>query len=54
MVTSGIGMTIIFQFTVKNFQQDVININVETSFLHWTNTFPAISLCLTKGFELFK
>lgn len=49
IIASGLGMGIIFQFTLQNFQQDVINVNVETSFLHWTNTFPAISMCLTKG-----
>lgn len=49
MIASGIGMAIIFQFTLLNFQEDIINVNVETSFLHWRNTFPAVSLCLTKG-----
>lgn len=52
MIASGIGMAIIFQFTVENFQEDVININVETSYIHWRNTFPAVSMCLTKGFQI--
>lgn len=51
MIASGIGMSIIFQFTLQNFQEDVININVETSFLHWRNTFPAVSMCLIKGLK---
>lgn len=51
MIASGIGMATIFKFTLQNFQEDVININVETSYLHWRNTFPAVSMCLTKGFE---
>ncbi|XP_037032938.1 uncharacterized protein LOC119071920 [Bradysia coprophila] len=49
MIASGIGMATIFKFTLQNFQEDVININVETSFLHWRNTFPAVSMCFTKG-----
>lgn len=49
MIASGIGMATIFKFTLQNFQEDVININVDTSFLHWRNTFPAVSMCFIKG-----
>lgn len=53
MIASAIGMAKIFQYTVQNFQEDVINVNVETSYIRWRNTFPAVSMCLIKGFQLF-
>lgn len=49
LISSGAGMVFILQLTLKRFYTDVITIDVDTSFLHWDNTFPAVSICLTKG-----
>lgn len=49
LISSGAGMVFILQLTLKRFYTDVITIDVDTSYLHWDNTFPAISICLTKG-----
>lgn len=42
-------MSRIFILTYENISEDAISIQVDTSYLHWNNTFPAISLCLSKG-----
>lgn len=35
--------------TLTRFFSDSISIGIETTYLHWNNTFPAISFCLTKN-----
>lgn len=43
------GMLVIFKSTFDRFANDSININVDTMYLRWENTFPAVSFCLVKG-----
>ncbi|XP_065092261.1 sodium channel protein Nach [Ochlerotatus camptorhynchus] len=44
-------MTLILLYTLESFDETV-NINIETSYLRWNNTFPATSICYTKGRSL--
>ncbi|XP_053686311.1 sodium channel protein Nach [Sabethes cyaneus] len=41
-------MSYILLYTLDSFQETV-NIHIDTSYLRWNNTFPAISICYTKG-----
>lgn len=43
------AMAIIFRTTLIAFGQDIIDVNIDTAYLHWTNTFPAVALCLARG-----
>lgn len=49
IIISGVGMVYILRLTYKKYYTDLITIDVDTLFLHWDNTFPAVSICLTKG-----
>lgn len=42
-------MVFILKLTMKRYYSDLITIDVDTLFLHWDNTFPAVSICLVKG-----
>ncbi|XP_055538876.1 uncharacterized protein LOC129726190 [Wyeomyia smithii] len=42
------SMSYIFLYTLKSFDETV-NIHIDTSHLRWNNTFPAVSICYTKG-----
>lgn len=40
----------IFFFTSYNrYNNDSVNINSDTAYIYWTNTFPAISTCVARG-----
>ncbi|XP_073848122.1 pickpocket 29 isoform X1 [Musca autumnalis] len=39
----------IFVLTIKRYFSDSISIGIETTYLQWNNTFPAVSFCLTKN-----
>lgn len=43
------GLSFLLNLTWLSYQQDAININVDTSYLKWNNTFPAISVCIIEG-----
>lgn len=42
-------MSYIFMQTLDRFREDVVTTSVDMSYLHWTNTFPAVSICFEKG-----
>lgn len=54
MIASTLVMSIMFQQTIKGFEQDIVNVNLDNSYLHWVNTFPAISICFSKGLNCLK
>lgn len=39
----------IFLLTMTRYFSDSISIGIETTYLNWNNTFPAVSICLTKN-----
>ncbi|XP_075166693.1 pickpocket 29 [Haematobia irritans] len=39
----------IFLLTINRYFSDSISIGIDTTFLRWNNTFPAVSFCLTKN-----
>ncbi|XP_053965079.1 uncharacterized protein LOC128867670 isoform X3 [Anastrepha ludens] len=43
------NMSSIFILMFKRYLSDSISISVETSFLRWSNTFPSVTLCLSKN-----
>ncbi|KAL5273696.1 hypothetical protein ACFFRR_000445 [Megaselia abdita] len=49
LIISGSGMVFILKLTFQRYYSDMITIDVDTLFLHWDNTFPAVSICLMKG-----
>lgn len=49
IITSAWQMSRIFLLTFRSFENDAISINVDTAYLHWNNTFPAVSICFSKG-----
>lgn len=42
-------MTNILSATLNDFATKLTTINVDTSYRDWNNTFPAVSICMTKG-----
>lgn len=50
--TSLAGMITIFLYAINSFENNEITINIDTNFLHWNNTFPAVSFCMLKPFNL--
>lgn len=50
--TSLAGMITIFLYAINSFENNEITININTHFLHWKNTFPAVSFCMLKPFNL--
>jgi hypothetical protein len=42
-------MWTIFEQTLVSYDSAAISINIDSSFLHWNNTFPAVSVCFAKG-----
>lgn len=49
LLVSLMAMAIIFRTTLIAFGQDIIDVNIDTAYLHWTNTFPAVALCWARG-----
>lgn len=49
IVTSIFFMCVILSSSLKQFGSKTTSIAVDTSYLHWNNTFPAVSICMTKG-----
>lgn len=49
LIVSALSMSYIFVLTLQSFEQDVVIVNLDTAYLHWTNTFPAVSVCLARG-----
>lgn len=43
------GFLTISMLTFRQFYADSISIGVETTYLDWNNTFPAVSLCLIRS-----
>ncbi|XP_032589837.1 pickpocket protein 19 [Drosophila grimshawi] len=46
---SGWNMAAIFILIMARFHTDLTSIGVTTSYIHWTNTFPSVSICLVKN-----
>ncbi|KAM7353604.1 pickpocket 29 isoform 1-T1 [Cochliomyia hominivorax] len=49
IIISAWNIISIFLLTLTRFFSDSISIGIETTYLHWNNTFPAVSFCLTKN-----
>lgn len=46
-------MITLFYYTNEAYANDAVTINVDTAYLHWNNTFPAVSLCMTENSHPF-
>lgn len=53
LFASLVGMIVLFVYTMNVYENSAISINIDTSYLHWNNTFPAVSFCMLKPFELY-
>lgn len=42
-------MGLIFYLMIKRLGTDSTSIGITTSYIHWINTFPSVSICLVKG-----
>lgn len=49
IIISGWNMGLIFYLMIKRLGTDSTSIGVTTSYIHWRNTFPSVSICLVKG-----
>ncbi|KRF98011.1 uncharacterized protein Dwil_GK21926 [Drosophila willistoni] len=49
ILLSGWNMTSIFILTINRYNTDSTSIGVTTTYIRWTNTFPAVSICLSKN-----
>ncbi|KAI8125107.1 Pickpocket protein 19 [Lucilia cuprina] len=49
IIISAWNIIWIFLLTLTRFFSDSISIGIETTYLRWNNTFPAVSFCLTKN-----
>lgn len=49
IVISGWNMGLIFYLMIKRLGTDSTSIGITTSYIHWINTFPSVSICLVKG-----
>ena len=49
LTMSFFGMFTIFKLTIRRYYTDMTTIDIDTLFLNWESTFPAVSLCLSKG-----
>jgi len=49
ILISGWNMGSIFLLMMTRFQTDSTSIGVTTTYIHWSNTFPAVSICLIKN-----
>lgn len=38
--------------TSERFNSDIISIGIDSAYLNWNTTFPAVSLCLVKGMNV--
>ncbi|KAL9705155.1 hypothetical protein quinque_008673 [Culex quinquefasciatus] len=50
MITCSFATMIHILLYMEN--DETVQIHVDTSYLHWNNTFPAVSICYTKGRSL--
>lgn len=46
------GMAYIFILTYDRYNKDSVNINLDTAYIHWTNTFPAVSTCIARNSKM--
>lgn len=49
IIISGWNMGLIFYLMIKRLGTDSTSIGITTSYIHWINTFPSVSICLVKG-----
>lgn len=42
------GSYFLLQFVFETFEENRITIKLETYNLHWTHTFPAVSICMAR------
>lgn len=49
MILGAIAMTFILISTYTTFNTNITAISVNTDYLDWNNTFPAVSICLLRG-----
>lgn len=50
LATAVAMMVLMLRETLLTLYEDVVDVTYAADFLHWTNTFPAISLCLARGY----
>lgn len=48
-VTMMLGM---LRVTLASFREDIVDVTFDTDYLSWTNSFPAISLCMARGYDV--
>ncbi|XP_055920688.1 uncharacterized protein LOC129952225 isoform X2 [Eupeodes corollae] len=49
MAISFLGMITFCYFTFKRYFSDPVSMIVDTEYIHWNFSFPAVSICLIKG-----
>lgn len=52
LLSSIVGMAYIFISTYNRYSKDSVNINLDTAYIHWTNTFPAVSACVARNSKM--
>lgn len=53
IIGSLIGMSLILTYTVDMYENNAITINMDTAYLKWNNTFPAVSFCMLKTMDIY-
>lgn len=52
LIASLLGMGIMLVYSVDTFNNDAFTVNIDTNYLQWNNTFPAISFCMQKPLDV--
>lgn len=52
LVSSLAGMIFILMLTYTRYYHDSVNITLDTAYIRWTNTFPAISTCISGSSQI--
>lgn len=52
LLWSTICMAYIFLLSYNRYNKDSVNINLDTAYIHWVNTFPAVSICIVRSSRL--
>lgn len=53
IIASLAGMALILTYTMDAYDNDAITVNMDTSYLRWNNTFPAVSFCILRPFNYY-
>lgn len=52
LIASLLGMGIMLYNTVNSFNNDAFTVNIDTTYLQWNNTFPAVSFCMQRPLDV--